>query len=449
MPDRHQKLKNIYMSTTNFNWKMKLFTYKQGLDMEQYDVMSIVEKHILHFDNYSEKEVLSSLKESLNQFTYDPSVKGILENLDQEVTNNTLVYNLKHLYKIVERKGTLYRDPLSRILNIISKDDENSMMEAIINELTMYDWVPEIKQFVMGLTKNPQELQNFKNSGKGDKIYTLVENVLNENDKKEGFVVYVADRWFLINDKEIKQTLLEDCFKDNDKLRTMRMLEQGIKLSVIEDNKIKFKIDENLTLALSTKDNSVFLNEEKIDKSTSLENVFNSPIIPYLKKDYYTLISTVKENIDKFVDLDIAIRNYNILNPFLECYVFNFKDKNYIYSVDKRTGSSFYEYESVTELIKDVQKDLDYDLTHFFENKLSSEVKTLKKLEDREMQVEMKIKEVNESIEELKNTGELLNEDNELKLAFDNLLIHKHNLVKELNTIKTDKINSRKKLFTK
>ena len=61
----------------------------------------------------------------------------------------------------------------------------------------------------------------------------------------------------------------------------------------IDENSISFRLDENLVLSISTKDDKdVFLNEEKLDKETTLENLFNSKIIPWLKKDYYVLSST-------------------------------------------------------------------------------------------------------------------------------------------------------------
>ena len=43
-----------------------------------------------------------------------------------------------------------------------------------------------------------------------------------------------------------------------------------------------------------------------------------------------------------------------------------------------------------------------YDLSSFFENKLSKELRQYRRLEDKEKQIEMKIKEVQESIDELK-----------------------------------------------
>ena len=166
-----------------------------------------------------------------------------------------------------------------------------------------------------------------------------------------------------------------------------------------------------------------------------------------MKKDYYVIINTVKENLDKFVELDIALKNSNILNPYLECFAFNYKDKNYLYSLDKRTGSSFFEYESVNQLLQDVQRELDVDLSKFYENKLSVETKHMKKLEEREQEIDMQIRDVNESIQELKDVESLMNENDELKLAFDNLLIHKHNLTKQLNNVKSQRLEARKKMF--
>jgi hypothetical protein len=425
------------------NFKLELFNFKNRLTFDQSDISSLVEGFIINCDNFSEKELVKSLNEKLIKYTYDYDVKLFLEGLDSEIKSYPLVYELKDLYKRVEREnqGMLYRQPLNTILEIINKSDDDARMESILNELRMYDWVPQIKSFVFNLTRSPLERQNMSNSGKGEKVYTIVEKVDN------GYMAFVSDRWFLIDDKEVKQVLAEDYINDDDKIQEIRILEQCMKLSTIENDKVSFKIDENVMLSLSTKnDKSMFINEDKLDSETTLENVFNSPIIPYLKKDYFLLINTLKENLNNLVELDIAVKITNILNPYLEAYAFNYKDKMYLYNKDIRTGSSFYQYESVNELITDVKKDLDFDLTHFFENKLSRELKQLKTLEDKEKSIELKIKDINEAIDELKNEQSLLESDKSLKLTFDNLLIHRHNLYKELNATKDEKIQFKKTL---
>jgi len=426
------------------NLKLELFNFKNRLTFDQTDISSLVEGFIINYDNMSEKEIVKGVNEKLLKYTYDTDVKMFLEGLDSEMKSYPLVYELKDLYKRVEREnqGMLYRQPLQTILEIINKDNDDSRMESILNELRMYDWVPEIKRFVFNLTKSPLERQNMANSGKGEKIFTIVEKVEN------GYMAFLSDRWFLIDEKEVKQVLAEDYINDEDKIREIRILEQCMKLSSIEDDKVTFKIDENVMVSLSTKnDKSLFINEEKLDPETTLENVFNSPIIPYLKRDYFMLINTLKENLNNLVELDIALKVTNILNPYLESYVFNYKDKMYKYDKDIRTGSSFYAYESVNELVNDIKKDLDFDLTHFFENKLSKEMKQLKTLEDKEKSIELKIKDLNEAIDELKNEHELMEKDKDLKLTFDNFLVHRHNLYKELNKTKDQKIQFKKSLI--
>jgi len=422
------------------NLKLKIFDFKQKLSFDQNDISAVVERVLTEYDNYSEKEIKNILNDRLFKYTYDTEVKNLLETVDNEIKSNTLVYDLKDLYKLVERQnqGMIYRQPLNTILEIINKPDDDSRLESILNELKMYEWVPQIKKFIYGLTQSPIERQNMTNSGKGNNVYTLVEKTNN------GYLAFVADRWFSLNENTVEQTLLEDNIEDMDRVRELRILEQVMKLATIENNTIYLKVDEDLTIGLSTKDKSLYINEEKLDAETTLENVFNSPIVPYLKKDYYVLLNTLKENLNNMVELDVAIKIDNILNPHYEAYAFNYKDKMYLYSKDMRTGSSFYQYESVNELIRDIKKDLDYDLTPFFENKLSKEMKKLRTLEDKEKVLESKIKDVQDSLDELQNVPELLESSADLKLTFNNLLLYKHQLNGKLNELKNYRTQYRK-----
>lgn len=144
------------------------------------------------------------------------------------------------------------------------------------------------------------------------------------------------------------------------------------------------------------------------------------------------------------MELDIALKVTNLLNTFTENVVFNYKDKMYMYSKDMRYGSKFYAYENVTELIHDVQKELDYDLTHFYENKLSSELKKLRTLTDKEKEINLKLKDVNESLQMLNQNKDLLEESVELQTTKKNLLVYKDKLTRQLNTIKSEKTQTRK-----
>jgi hypothetical protein len=423
--------------------KLELFNFKSKLTVEQLDIAKIIHLHLEQCDNLSELEMNESLKQNLNSFRYDSDVKAFLESIQEEVESMPLLMELKDLYKKVERKnlGMLYRPALVQLLEIINKGDDDSRMESVLNELSIYDWVPEIKGFLMKMSMSPVERQNFKNSGKASNLYTLVEKV------EEGHLAFIVDRWFLIAESEIKQVLADDYVKDENKLRNIRLLETVLQNCDIQDSLITFRIDENLTLGVSTKNGSLLLNNEKLDKETTIETLFNSPIIPYLKRDYYNLVEATLNNIDKFVDLDVALKITNLLNPFNESVVFNYKDKMYVYSKDNRTGSRFYAYENVSELINDIQKELDYDLTHFYENKLSKELKNLRTLEDREQQIEMKLQDVNESLKMLAENKDLVDNDKDMQRTQSNMLVYKHKLVLELNDIKAKKSDTRKYLL--
>ena len=119
----------------------------------------------------------------------------------------------------------------------------------------------------------------------------------------------------------------------------------------------------------------------------------------------------------------------------------------YVYNNDARTGSAFYEYNSANDMINDIQKELDYDLSKFLDNKLSKEVKHLRTLEDKEMEIKEAIKEIDEGIALLKEDEKLLNEDDGLKKAFENLLVSKHELYMNLKTIKDDKIKAKRMIL--
>ena len=426
------------------NLKYDLFNFKKDLPIEDSELSVITERYISNYDKFSEKELVASLKETLSPFAWDNKVAKLVESFEDEIKSDPLNYNLKDLYKKIERKnyGQMYRPALSSILNIINQNDTDTKMSSIVNELVIHDWIPEVKMFLNGYMNNPIQRQNLVNSGKASKVFTLVEKV------EDGNMVFMKDRWFLINQDEVKQTLVENHIKDIEKIREFRILEKVMTIGDIKEDSISFRLDENLVLSISTKnDKEVFLNEEKLDKETTLENLFQSKIIPWLKKDYYVLSTTAANNIDKFVDLDIALKIENTLFPHLECYVVNYNDKMYVYNNDARTGSAFYEYNSANDLINDIQKELDYDLTKFLDNKLSKEVKHLRALEDKEMEIKEAIKEIDESLALLKENETLVNEDDNLKKAFENLLISKHELYKNLGIIKADKVKAKRMII--
>lgn len=435
-------IKNNSISMKNL--KKELFDFKKGLTFEQDDINQIVEAHYNAYDSKSEKELVNSLTEKLNPYTYDTDVKGLLETLNTEMRNYELLYNLKDLYRMVEKRnqgGQIYRQPLNVLLNIINLSDDESRMGKILEELAIYDWVPEIKVFVHNLTKNPEQKQNLLNGGKGETVYTVVESV------DAGHLAYIRDSWFLLSDDKIEKTLLENHITDDVKIRSLRTIQDALKLANISDERIDFKISESLVIGLSTKDSgTTFINEEKTSKETTLENLFQSPIIPIINKGYYPLIMEVANNINKIVDLDVVKHITNLANPFVDVFAMNYKGNIYTYRCDSRYANSFFKYESAMEAINDVMNEMNYDLTYFYEDKLSEEVKVRRKLEDKEREIQFDIEDLEDNINKIEANLSLLGESEVLSQALETLKESKVEKEKELLVVKELKYNEATKL---
>ncbi len=129
------------------NLKYDLFNFKRELPIEDYELNVIVERFIDNYDKYSEKELVNSVKETLSPFSWDLKVKRLVEGLEDEIKSEPLNYNLKDLYKKIERKnyGQMYRPALNSILNIININDNDTKMSSILNELVIHDWIHRSK----------------------------------------------------------------------------------------------------------------------------------------------------------------------------------------------------------------------------------------------------------------------------------------------------------------
>lgn len=401
------------------NLRLELFNAKKNMTIEQEDISSVLEAHISVCDKLSEKEIIKSLNVRLNDFTYDNSVKSLLESLNMDLMSNEVLYTLKDLYKLVERRnsgGTIYRQPLNVLLEIINMNSEEDRMGRILNELAIYDWVPEIKTFMVNLTKSPEQRQNLLNGGKSDSIYTIVESV------EDGYITFIKDSWFHLNESGVEKVLLENFIKDEMKLKSLRTLENSLKFSEITSDRIDFKIAENLVIGISTKNPGMtFINNEETNKETTLENLFSSPIIPIVNKNYYPIIMEASNNVDKFVELDIVRRVTNLANPFLETFTFNYAGQIYSYRNDTRYGNSFYKYESAIELIDDVKNELNYDISYFYENLLSKEVKVKKMLEDQIRAINIDIEDIDKNIDKVEANIKLMGESIILNKALESL----------------------------
>lgn len=425
------------------NLKLELFNFKKSLSFDQSEVSYIIEGHLNSLDSLSEKQIIHSLNEKLKSFTYDTEVKSLLENLNDDLRNYELLYELKNLYNVLNSKnqGELYRQPINVLLQTINLETDQDRMSKILNELAIYDWVPEIKLFVHNLSSSPETRSNLLSGGKSEPLYTIVEQV------EEGHLAYVRDSWFLLAENNIEKTLLENHVTDEERLRTLRTLQTAVQFATINENRIDFRINEYLTLGLSvTKKNSIYINDDELNGDTTMESLFSSPIIPIVNRNFYPLLVEVSKNIDSFVELDVVKRVSNLINPMLEVYAFNYKNNIYVYRCDERYGNSFFRYESAIELVNEVRNELNLDLTYFFDNKLSKEVVTRKKLEDKERQISLKLEDVDLNISKIKGSIKMIGSTEVLNEALSNLEKRRSVLDIELQAIKELQYNERVKL---
>ena len=425
------------------NLKLELFNFKKNLSLDQEEVSVIVEGHMNACNQASEKAIILSLNERLKAYTYDKEVRSLLENLNDDMRNNELLYELKNLYNVLNTKngGEMYRQPINVLLQTINLDTDQDRMSKVLNELAVYDWVPEIKLFVHNLTKSPEQRTNLLSGGKGESIFTIVEQV------EEGHIALVQDSWFILSENLIEKTLLENHVKDAEDLKSMRMLETAMKYASITEDRVNFRVSEYLTIGLGVgKKAGIYINDDEMNEETTLESLFNSPIVPIVNKNFYPILLEVNKNLDKFVELDVVKRVNNLINPYLECFAFNYKNATYLYRCDERYGNSFFKYESALELVNEVRNELNYDLTYFFENRLSKEMVVKRKLEDKEREITLKLEDVNFNIEKLNGSIKMIGESEVLTTALKNLEKRKSALDSELNGVKELQYNERVKL---
>ena len=210
-----------------------------------------------------------------------------------------------------------------------------------------------------------------------------------------------------------------------------------MKYSTVTESRINFRVSEYLTIGLAVgKKGGLFINEDELNEETTLESLFNSPIIPIVNKNFYPVLLETSKNLDKFVELDVVKRVNNLVNPYLEVFAFNYKNNTFVYRCDERYGNSFFKYESALELVNEVRNELNYDLTYFFENKLNKEIIVKRKLEDKEREITLKLEDVDFNIEKLKGSIKMIGESAVLKTALTNLQKRRGNLNAELQAVK-------------
>ena len=319
-------------------------------------------------------------------------------------------------------------------MDCINQMSDEDRKIKILNDLKLYEWIPEVKLFLYEIATTPQAKQNYiSKGGKIDDVFSIVLQL------KEGYLTYVANKWFLLNNEGVTATLAENHISDDTQLKKLRLLEQAVQKGEFSDDRIVFNIAEGLVVSFDTTNKKIYLNESEADKGTTLETLFNSSVIPFMGKAFYPVLSETFSNLDKFMKIDSVKKVSNIMNTAFECYVFNFNGKISQYRVDKYSGSSYYTFENAMPLIENVMHELGADLTFFYENQLSEESKAKIDIEKKEKSLMEKIKDVEKGIDKIKEDYDLVKENKVLEDLYNSLLSKKHKLSEELNSVRNNK----------
>lgn len=430
---------------------LELFAYKKGLTIEQEDIEREINTYLGMFQSdivgkvQPQRTIIKRLTERLQPETFNKGVKAFLEKVNNIVEENELFYDLEELYRELENdnQGMVLRPVMQVVLDIINEPDERKQQLKILNELSLYDWHKAVKLFLYKYNTNPMERQNITSQGgKAENVFSIVERI--SSNTANGFLTFIGDKWFFINENNIQPAVPSDYINDVQELQRLNLLQTALKLGVINNDKIYFSIQEDLDLGISLSNKDIFINEEKTN-DIDIASIFSSPLIPFMRRDLYPVISTVAENKDKFVNLDIVQKITNITNPFLESFVFNYKDKMYTYSMDKKYGHHFHQYESATMLVNEIQNALGYDMTQFLKDKFSKESQIKIDLEDKEKFIMRKLSEISEGLTQLEMCG-LLKVNEEIKIAYNTLKQEEKDLNTELLAVKTVLSNGKYKL---
>ncbi len=415
---------------------LELFNFKKSLTVEQDELDQHVSLHISLLNSNdirkpSQKGIVRSITERLQPFTYDKNVVALLENLNQCVKSDELFYDLDELYRSIEsqNQGMVFRELLQTILDIINCEDEKDRCVKIINELSMYDWIPVVKQFLFNFTTNPNDRKNINaGGGKGELAHSIIEKI------EGGFISFVGDKWFAIKENLIEPVTPSDVITDQAKLTRLNNLAEALRIGYIENNIIEFSVDGDMKLGISLDNSDVFLNGDKVEMS--VDEFFQSSLVPLLNRTLYPVIAEVVKSKSMFVILDIVMKVTNITKPFLSTYVFNYGNAVYAYNIDTRGNSNFTEYTSVTALVNEVQSTLGFDLSEFLNDRFEGETKVIKDLESKDKLVLSKLDEINENIEKLEECGLLLVNE-QIKIAYDALILEKEETLAIQDKIKS------------
>lgn len=428
----------VFNKNMENNLKSKLVSFYQTLNIqEQHEVAIAVTEHINYADTNSELEIGKSLQMTLESLSFYDNVKDFLAQIGTELNEASYYFQLKDLYHKISRKENvfLYENVLHALLECLNAPTEEDRAIKVMNDLKLYDWIPEVKSFLFEHTNNPQTKTNMiAKGGLIEDVYSVVVKV------DEGYLAFVHDKWFHMTKNGISATLLENHIQSDIERRKIILLEQALETATFNGDTIQFNIGEGTVIGINQSTGEILLNGDVAEEETTLESIYNSPVVSLLGKSYYPMMAECLANLKSFVLLDTVKKVSNVMNKRYECYLFNHEGQIYQYRIDSYQGNSIHKFESALAVIENVIHELGVDTTYFFETLLSDDLKKKAELDRKEVKLTEKLTNLEDAILKIKDQKKEILENKSIKLLHNTLLAERHRVNEEIKYVRNQKI---------
>jgi hypothetical protein len=387
---------------------------------------------------------MSKLKTSYSTI----SLRDDLSNLYQDLDKNTLYSSILslRLNSILEmQKNEMH----STIFKNSEENEENnfisrlSIVENLIQELKMYNFVPSIKKFIdeneqffeenkleIAVEKTLHYLKNNKNSKFYEKaIIDLKESVNNdnpvfsivENMKQHNWIPSVKNLYEFARSIKGSMTDVNPNFRVSKIYSPVEPINEsdfrfyssgkilnykegeisesnenisedfGFLISVVEsakitDNNIRFLFNNSILDIHLGEEKKALINHKVVESKNLRDYLINSSLVPYGEKNKIVIFERALEKGSDIKDIDLGYKVTSNVYEGLSCSIFNSNNRIFIQKVNKgMKENSIVEAESPTDAVNIVKNFMNFDISESIKDLIETEaIEVVKRREESE-----------------------------------------------------------------
>lgn len=404
-----------------------------------------------------------------------------MSKLKSSYSTISLRDNLSDLYKDLD-KNTLYSTILSLRLNTVlemqkneiqssifsSTSDEDSgfinrlsIVENLIRDLKMYNFVPSIKNFIdeneqimednkleIAVEKTLFSLKNDKNikfyekaitdlkeSFNGENpIFSIVENMkqhnwipsiknlyefakyqkgsitdVNPNFKiskiyspiesvnESSFEFYSSGKILSFNGSEISES-------NNGISEDFNFLISVVESSRITDNNIRFLFNNSILDINLGEDKKVSVNHKLVESKNLRDYLISSSLVPYSEKNKIVIFERALEKGSDIKEIDLGYKVSSNIYEGLSCSIFNCNNRIFIQKVNKgMKENSIVEAESPLDAVNIVKNFMNFDISESIKDLIETEGIEIQKRKEESEKIKNRISFLMEKLAEVES----------------------------------------------